>query len=282
MSGQSDLEKIAKYASLLKRYNLKLLLPDINNSDADFKPTDNGILYGFALIQGLGDGALEKIISARDKPFKSLIDFMFRTNVSSAIAETLIKAGAFDSLHDNRASLLASIPIISKWVSSRKRFVKKEQSTLAIPGLDWSESLSYPQLVKCSELQTNELLKLEKEAIGLSLSGHPLDEWMIEAEYLGSLKVNQVINGVVLVKSSRSSYTKKGEEMGFATVEDCEGNTLDVTLFGVNWQCFGRYFKPGEVINISGKVQVYNEKFSMIVDGAYSNAVKTTSFKVWE
>lgn len=278
MSGQSDLEKIAKYASLLKRYNLKLLPPDINNSDADFKPTTNGILYGLAVIQGLGDGALEKILTARvNAPFESLIDFMLRTNVSSAIAETLIKAGAFDNLHNNRASLLGSVPIISKWISGRKTFVKKEQNTLAIPGINWDECLSYPSLIECSELPTNELLVLEKEAIGLSLSGHPLDDWMIEAEYLGNLQVNQLINGVVLVKSSRYASTKKGEPMMFATIEDCEGNTLDVTLFGVNCQCFSRYFKPGAVLNISGKVQVYNEKFSMVVDGAYQVSLERMS-----
>lgn len=270
MSGQTDLTKIAKYASLLKRYNLKLLSPDINLSEADFTPTKDGILYGLALIQGLGEGALVKILTARaEAKFKSLTDFLQRAKVSTAIAETLIKAGAFDSLHPNRASAYNSIAPISTWINGRAKFVKEEQTKVLIPGINWNTCFTQPAMQQCNDFGLKQRLVFEKEVLGLSLSGHPLDEFLLEAEYLGNLQDGQDLDGVVLVKSSRPSLTKKSQPMGFATVEDSEGNELDLSLFGANWQCFGYLFQPGETVNIIGRVQIYNGKFSMIVKGAY-------------
>lgn len=269
MSGKNDLEKTAQYSGLLKRYNLKLLLPDINLSNEDFTPINTGILYGLSCIQGLGDGAVEKILGAREKgAFTSLTDFMTRVAVSSAVTETLIKAGAFDSINPNRASLIASVPVIAKWASDRRNFTKKEQTTLAIPGITWGHCLTTPKLVECKDLTLKDKLQYEKEVLGLSLSGHPLDEFLLEAEYLGDLHEGQRLDGVVLVVDSRPHTTKNGKPMGFATVEDSEGNKLSLTIFGANWQCFGHLFQSGEAVHINAKCQTYNNKINAIVEGA--------------
>ena len=236
-SERSNQEKVVKYINECRDMGIAILPPDINSSDVNFTPTQSGIRFGLAAIKNVGETAITSIVA--NKPFKSLFDFCERADlrtVNKRVVESLIKAGAFDSLDQDRALLYANIDRAMDWGQRKQREKEIGQGGLfgmMFGGVDEPQSLdpaeSWPEGLK---------LKHEKETLGFYITGHPLRKYANEVKTYGNATTGVLsekpsgfdiaIGG--LVSALRVMRTKKGELMGVVLLEDWEG-VVEVLVF---------------------------------------------------
>ena len=172
-----------------KLFGVRFEPPDINRGVHRFEPIDDRtIRYGLGAVKGTGHGAIEAIVAAREGrsgegggPFRSLFDFCARVDrkaVNKRAVEALVKAGAFDALHVDRASLLASVGLALEWAETQE--ANALQGGLFDTGDSHGSSTQEPALVHVAPWDIRERLVQEKTAIGFFLSGHLFDAWKDE------------------------------------------------------------------------------------------------------
>jgi DNA polymerase-3 subunit alpha len=179
----TDKVKILYEDCVTAENKLKMLPPDINQSDYRFAPEDEStIRYGLGAVKGSGQGAIEDILRARaDRPFTDLFDFCERIDrrvVNRRTVEALIRAGAFDALHANRAQLLASVPRAME-AAEQKAESANQVSLFDLMG-DAESSDHRPELVDEPAWTPKRTLQEEKQALGFYFSGHLFDAYRDE------------------------------------------------------------------------------------------------------
>lgn len=245
-SGRTD--DIVKYIQNCREKGIQILGPDINESELDFTVTKEGaIRFGFAAVKGLGDAALEAILAARgaEGGFKDLVHALQATDLSKAnrrVWESLIKAGAFDSLESHRAALLAGLP------SALDTASRGSNADLGLTSLfDDAELASCADAWRLPEdvepMGRRERLAAERETLGLYVSGHPLDEYVdaLKVHTVGNITALQeaVANGQkadrdlvtlgLLVNGATFKTNMKGEPWAILNCEDLTGK-IEVLL----------------------------------------------------
>ncbi|KAG0162225.1 hypothetical protein DFQ30_002598, partial [Apophysomyces sp. BC1015] len=250
--------------------HLAVLPPDINQSAYRFEPVadvpgkrSNTIRYGLGAIKGSGQSAIEEIVRAREsQPFSDLFDFCERIDrrvVNRRTIEALIRAGAFDSLHDNRARLLASVPLAME--------AAEQASANALQGglFDMPDGSSGHQHELVDEPAWTEKRKLqeEKAALGFYISGHLFDAYKDEVrrfvrQKVGELKEgrDKVIAGVIM--AMRTQMTQRGK-MLVAVLDDGTGQ-CEVTVFNEIYDANRAIFKEDELLVVQG--QARNDSFT--------------------
>jgi DNA polymerase-3 subunit alpha len=176
--------------------------PDVNTGGYGFEPvSDRAVRYGLGAVKGTGHGAIEAIVAARESGgrFKSLFDFcarVDRTRINRRVVEALIKAGAFDSIHDGRSSLLASVGLALDWADTQAAHA--DQGGLFDFGSDEGDahgaSTQEPALVAAAEWTIKERLTLEKTALGFYLSGHLFDQSAAEVRRFVRMRIADLID----------------------------------------------------------------------------------------
>ena len=177
--------KVVKYINECREMGIQVLPPDVNKSDKDFTPDGEAIRFGLCAIKNVGGGAVESIITARNEggPFTSIYNFCERVDLSGVnrrMIESLIKAGAMDSLNGTRSQLFAVIDSAME-TGQRAQRDKLSGQTVCSPmalGAD-EEQHPEPPLAQSAGLdRRRESSPNEKEMLGFYVTGHPLDEWM--------------------------------------------------------------------------------------------------------
>jgi DNA polymerase III subunit alpha len=179
-----DTDKLGVLLADAKLFGIGFEPPDVNLGGQRFEPVDDRrIRYGLGAIKGTGAGAIDAIVAAREGrdgqgggPFRSLFDFCARVDrqrVNKRVVEALIKAGAFDRLHADRARLLASVGLAFEWADSQA--ANAGQAGLFDFGDAHGSSTQEPALVLVEPWRIRERLTMEKAAIGFHLSGHLFD-----------------------------------------------------------------------------------------------------------
>ena len=190
----ADMDNTDKVVTLLddcRQLSLTILPPDINRSDFQFTVDEqNRIIYGLGALKGAGEAALSVLLQERQQngAFKSLTDLCKRANsqkVNKRVLETLIKSGAFDSLGGTRRAMLAFLPEAMRMAEQHHRDQLKGQTDL-FGGMfgDVLGASNESIMSDLAEFPEKERLQLEKETLGLYLTGHPLDEYKQEIEGL--------------------------------------------------------------------------------------------------
>ena len=175
-----DTDKLRVLMNDAKGFDITLLPPDVNSGVYRFEPvSDKAIQYGLGAVKGTGQGAIEAIVAARrdDGPYKSLFDFCARVDrqrVNKRVIEALVKAGAFDSLHPDRAGTLASISLAMEWADAQAAHAG--QGGLFDFGDSHAASTAEPEMVTVDSWSIKERLSFEKTALGFYLSGHLFDQ----------------------------------------------------------------------------------------------------------
>lgn len=222
-------EVMAEYVREVRASGIEVLAPDINQSYAEFSATKSVIRFGLGGVAKVGDTALSAIFKAReDGEFKDFWDFIVRVDkhsVGKSVIESLIKAGAFDSLHSNRKELLMSLPEMFDYAS--KLSSQGDQCSL----FDTIEVDEHPDFVQAQDFDVSEKLEMEKEAIGMYISGHPFDKY----RSLAARRTNVHISDIPywcsstyaptfagLLAGFEEKTTKRGAQMGILTIEDGE------------------------------------------------------------
>lgn len=277
-ASKNDTDKVAFYAADCRSMGIEVLPPDINCSEWDFSIGDCGegkaaIRFGLGAVKNVGAGPVEAIIAARNSgPYKDLTDLALRLDLRSVgkrPLESLIKVGALDQF-GQRLAILQSLDRIINVSSAHFRALESGQ--LSFFGIDTGVTETIT-LMPAKEPDRKELLSWEKELIGLYVSAHPLTPYM---PYLISKTTHQigqlgdinpkdkVVIGGIVVKF-RPYATREGKPMGFATIEDVQGE-IELVLFPRSWEKYSHMITEEAVLIAEGKVDTGNAVPKLLVD----------------
>ena len=273
-----SIDKITFYMEECKRMGLKVLGPDINESQNGFAVNDKGeIRFGFSGMKGVGENAVESIIEERNKhgKFKNVFDLVRRVNlraVSKKTLESLIYSGAFDGFTDmHRAQYfftapgdVASLDKIVKFGSVFQSQAAGSANTL-FGDLQMPEIMP-PKLAACPPYQLIEKLDHEKEVTGMYMSGHPLDDFKFELTHYNIsalsdfMDIKNAVDGIPpmkqfrlagLVTDGQHRLTKTGKNFGVMHIEDFSGKA-DFAMFGEDYVKYGNYLEKGTIVMLEG------------------------------
>lgn len=237
LSLEPSADKFAFLCNDAEENGISVLPPDINASNAVFTPgVDKTIRFGLAAIKGVGDAAAEAIVAERQEKgaYSDFFDFcarLGRKNVNRRVLEALIFAGAFDSLHPNRNSLLEGIDLAMAFVDQKQQTVAQD----SLFGEEESLAVHHPPLPDVVPWDATTALQNEKKVLGMYLTGHPFKACESEVRQLAPVSFSNfsatqghaVIGG--LVSAIRKQKTKRGR-MAFVTLDDATG-TVDVAIY---------------------------------------------------
>lgn len=278
MTAESDdLEKISAAVAECEKMGIRVLPPDINESLTGFTVlSDQNIRFGLCAMKNLGNQVAQAMITERKQKgkFTNLEDFLTRTADTSAnkkSLESLIKAGALDSLHSNRRQLLDSIDALTSYHRSYSQTKNTNQSSL------FSEDyIKVPplKLEPAPPTDKSDALTWEKEVLGLYVSGHPftnfakkLGERVILAKDILNQPDRKTVFIAGLITQTKTVTTKKGELMMFATIEDLSGNQ-EVIIFPETLQATKEVWQSDEIVIGLGLVSHRNGEIKVIIQKA--------------
>lgn len=263
-----DRDKVSRYISDTRRAGVVIAAPDVNLSEAYFSVKGDKILFGLDGIQNVGEGAVRSIIEARKQggPFKSLSDFVERADnrgLNSRACESLIRCGALDSLGANRSQLLAALPEALGDAQSIRNERASGQLNL-FGGEETPETIVYPDL---PDMDPKEKIEWERKLLGFYVSGHPLDSYKEQLKactplYHLTAEGNQCDGRMVTIGGTisriKGTMTKKGQPMGYVTIEDYDGE-VETVVFPSVWETVRPILAEDAAVAIRGRVQA-NER----------------------
>lgn len=264
-------DKISEYVEECRRMGIPILPPDINRSQMSFSVEEEGIRFGLIAIKNVGLQAIRNILSEREKggSFSDLYNLIHRTDprtVNRRVLESLIQAGALDPLPGHRTQKLLALDELIQFAHGEGNAFRGE-----VRLFDEGEALSPPPLPEIEPYSKEEILNLEKEYLGLSLSGHPLDEYgpilthpkVTPMSRLPFLARNEKVYLAGILRGLKPISTKKREPMAFAKIEDKEGSA-EVILFPKVYASVRFTVKEGMPLLIEGRLQKEEESIKLI------------------
>lgn len=202
-----DMGKISEYVNYCRQRGIKVLPPDVNSSMAKFSVENGSIRFGFAAIKNVSESITGQIAAEREQngPFKDFFDFIRRGDqLNKRIVEGLIKAGCFDSMNVRRAQLLAIYDqAMSAAGNDRKQRATGQMSLFDMAGADDIAADAAIPLPDIQEFDKNTLLSMEREVMGIYISGHPLLEYADELNKLASCSELSASDGSGNIQTTR-------------------------------------------------------------------------------
>jgi DNA polymerase-3 subunit alpha len=290
-NNMSDIKQVAFFMEECKQMGVQVLGPDVNESGTKFSVNNHGeVRFGLSGIKGVGEKAVESIIEERvlNGAYKDLYDFARRSNtrtVNKKAYESFVYSGAFDSFGNHRAQFffvgindkMNGIEKVIKYANDFQNNENSSQSSLF--GGSIADLILEPALPVAPEWSLIDRLKYEKDAIGIFLTGHPLDNYKLELQEFCQHSVKHltvvnkirtgdtneevmqefellknrelVIGGLVLVAAQR--MTKTGKPFGTLVFEDYE-DSCELALFGDDFIKFKQFLTEGYFLQIRGRV----------------------------
>jgi hypothetical protein len=277
-SEMGDTDKIVIYIEECRAMGIQVLPPDVNSSGIQFSVVGETIRFGLAAIKNVGEAAIASILKTRGERGRlvSLADFCRRVDlrlVNRRVIESLIKAGAFDSLGVPRAQLLASVDDAMEAGQRHQRDREQGQRSIfdlmgdqpADPASSEARATAGPEPAEAepplSEWEPDQRLAYEKEVLGFYVSGHPLARFRPLAQRFGVTSIGELGNRsagsrITLfghVTALKEIPTKSGERMAFATLEDMEGS-VELTVFPGPFRIAAGLLRSREPILVRGRV----------------------------
>ena len=276
-------DKVIAYSGECARLGIRVLPPDINISNGGFTADAKGqIRFGLNAVKSVGRNLVERIVEERgEKPYASLYDFckrLYGNEMNRRAVESLVKAGAFDSMGENRHSLVEAVDGIIKSVESDSRRNLDGQLDLfsLMSGGAQSTSKDVYEIRHLEEYSHTELLQQEKEVSGLYLSGHPLDAYREQSAKFATHSIkaltgeeahgldNAHVRIVCTIVKSRMMTTKSNSLMAFTSVEDLTG-TMEVIVFPKVLEVFRDAIRENAVVVIEGRLSVREDEPSKLM-----------------
>ncbi|HPJ39400.1 MAG TPA: DNA polymerase III subunit alpha [Spirochaetota bacterium] len=278
LSAMKDPDDITKYVNDCRANAIPILPPDINYSEYDFTIENNTIRFGLNAIKGIGEKAIDSIIHARKemKSFATLSDFLENIDIFSVnkgAMESLIKAGALDSVHANRAQLCANIDLLLETAKKQQQDKLSGQGSLFDTAEPGDDAYSSPyELSHVRSWHDNEKLQYEKEVLGLYITGHPLARYEQEIQSFSCISIpdlseqtnNESISIVGIIYNLKVRISKNGKKFAIGMVEDMEG-TIEAVFFPATYEKYEHYITMDEPVMLTGKVEIENEAAKKII-----------------
>ena len=273
--------KVSEYIAECKDLGIRLLPPDVNESDANFTVSGENLRFGLVAIKSIGWGAIQGLVEERSKngPFRDFEDFCRRMaggELNRRAVENLIRAGAFDSMGYTRKALLQAAGSVLDGISRAQRENISGQMDL-FGGLEETEETPRLVLPQVEEYSLRERMEMEKETTGLYLSGHPMDEYRETVRRLGVPSIGAILSDFAsedgprrfadgqsltlagLVESVRTRTTKNNTLMSYIRLEDDTGS-IELIAFQRALDNGGSYLKDNAALIVKGRLDVRDEK----------------------
>ncbi len=279
-SEKDNLDKIAVYINEAIRIGIKILPPDINESFANFTVVGDSIRFGLVAVKNVGDGAMDSIITMRQKngKFKSIYDFTEKVDsrlVNRKVVESLVKCGALDSLGLYRSQLLAMIDKALEVAGS----VQKDRMNGQFSFFDTFEDeekfkKTFQDIPNIPEWPENQLLAYEKELLGFYITKHPLTRFekllrtystCTTTELRNRKDGDEVLVGGIISKAKFTTTRKTNEKMAIVTLEDLDG-VVDVLVFPTTFSKAAGLVKQDAIIFVKGRVNLREEEPKIVAN----------------
>ncbi len=294
----NDIGKITKLMSECQNMGIPCLGPDVNESQRKFAANKKGeVRFGLSAIKGMGDAAALNIIAEREKngPYTDIFDFVQRVNLSAVnrkAFESLALSGGFDSFGIKRERYFGTNAKGDTFIETLLRYgqvYQTEQSSMqnSLFGDMGGVEITTPPIPEVEPWSTMELLKKERDLVGIYLSAHPLDDYAVVLHHMCNLKCSQVgremdkkemakfeelsFGGIVTAVSSR--FTKTNKPFGIVTIEDFDGSG-ELALFGEEWTKWQSMLQEEYPVYITARCQ---QRFRNNPD-AYDLVIKKIEF----
>lgn len=270
-------DNVLEYMNDCRSRGIKVLPPDVNESSRDFTVVGGGVIrFGLAAVKNVGEAAIESVTAVRTSggPFKSLLDFCERVDgrrANKRVVESLIKCGAFDFTKNPRAALLAFLDRAMEMALSRQRDRQSGQARLFDLLAAEGSALAGPDIPDVSEWGERQLLAYEKESLGFYITGHPLaaHEKLLsqyattDTASIGEISDNQEVRLGGVVARLRETTTKRGDRMGFVTLEDLKG-TVEIVVFSDVYAEVLQLIKGDQPLFVVGSADTGGESVKVI------------------
>ena len=305
--------KVAQYIHKCRQMGISLIPPDVNAGGAAFSAAGNSIRYSLSAIKGVGNAVVSEIEAERSQNgmFKGLKDFIVRMTprgVNKRVVESLIKAGAFDSLPGSRRQkILVHASLIDFAAKERKDSVEGQISLFDMP-MQGAEPLQDESFPNVPDFRQEDILAYEKEVLGIYISGHPLDAYSMildknvtatsadfaaeegnddepsmqlqgapEEESKLKDKETVVVGGIIVDKTLKT--TSSNSVMAFITIEDMYG-TLEVLVFPKDFDRHRGDFENDRKVLIRGRVSLDEDRGSKLLFSEMTD-LDSVPLKLW-
>ena len=275
----SDIKKVASFIEECQRMGIAVDPPNINTARGKFVAKDGRVQYGMSAIKGVGSSAIQHIVEEREENGLFLTVFDFASRVDPRICnrrtlESLIQAGAFDELDDNRAQLLMGVEDILSYANRKQEEQRLNQVNL-FGGAGAGGALQEPKLKPIPKWSGIERLNKERELIGFYLSGHPLNRYKedirlfgkqnLSEECVNRLQHDSDLRFIAIITSKRQATDRKGRPIAFLMVEDLY-SSMEIAVFSREFDKFAPLLEVDNVVYISGKYSKRDRGNSVIVN----------------
>ena len=275
-------QKVAEYIAECRELGIKLLPPDVNESDADFTVSGENIRFGLVAIKSVGRASIENLVAERREngPFKSFEDFCRRINgkdLNRRAVENLIRAGAFDSMGYKRRALLdIAGAVLDSINQSLRDNIAGQMGLFGDAELEGNAPAAIP-IPQVEEFSPMELMAMEKETTGLYISGHPMDGYRDAVRRIGAVPLgavmadfaaedgprrfadNQNITVAGVVAAAKTRTTRSNTLMSYIQLEDDTGS-MELMAFQKALDKGGIYVKENAAIIVKGRISARDEK----------------------
>ena len=303
-SVMGNTDKVVEYIRECSALDIEILKPDINKSFGKFSVEGHNIRFGLAAVKNVGVNVINNIIKERElngdfKDFADLVKRLDSKDLNKRVLESLIKCGAFDNISDNRASLMMGYEKLLDSVSMDRKKNVKGQISLFDGFQMGKETVEVQQEIssipKINEFEERERLAMEKEVLGMYVSGHPLGEYEEELKNNTSIdngKINvlkedmesylnldekEVILGGMIV-NKRIQTTKRNDIMAFLELEDLYG-TIEVIVFPQTLKEYNSILNEDSIVYIKGKLSIKEEESAKLIAREIKDINDKSSFK---
>ena len=274
--------KVIEYSAECQRMGVRVLPPDVNASESGFTVQGQDIRFGLLALKNVGRNLIATVVKNRQEngAYRGLYDFckrMYGTELNRRAVESMIKAGAFDSLGAKRRAMMNALEGILKSVENTARKNLEGQLDLfGVAAEDTGAPVEDYKIPDCDEYPYDVLLQQEKEVSGLYLSGHPLNQYRDRIEQLATIKVselvgedahrydNQEVTIVCAIARVKTINTKSGGLMAFLTVEDLSG-TMEVLVFPKVLEANPAAVRENNVVVVKGRVSYKEDEASKVL-----------------
>ena len=274
-------DKISEYIQAAREMGIAVLPPDVNESFDSFSVSGRDIRFGLAAVKGVGRSFMKQLVEEREAGglFSSFQDFcerMYDRELNRRAVESMIKAGAFDSMGYRRSQLLKIVnAVVDAIAQSRKKNIEGQMDLFGMGNDEVRDTqIALPDI---PEVSKRELLSMEKETTGLYLSGHPMDEYRDLAKQASAASIRRIIDDLsgeseqpvykdgmtvrlaCVITAVRLKSTKNGSMMAYVTVED-ESASIELVVFPRSLQQCGAYLTEDSAVLLTGRIDAREDE----------------------
>ena len=285
-----NLDKIPIYINECKKSNIAILKPDINKSYTKFTATDNSVRFGLGSIKNVGLAAVDAIVKERENggQFKDFTDFaerIYGEAVNKKCIESLIRAGAFDNMGKTRCTLIASYEqIIDTIADSQKKNFTNQITMFDISNSEEDIQKMKYNYMEMDEFSEKELLSMEKEMLGIYISGHPLEKYRKQLDEVTNFNTAQIeetmeqmtagekcdlqdgqsVKLAGVITKIKKKFTKSNKVMAFVTIEDLYGS-CELIVFESCYNKCSNLLIEESLILCEGRISIRDENDITII-----------------